>query len=298
MQQSFNVEIAEDKFIIGEIYLKEGSEKLLDGNPVVIVLPGGPGGIKELYIGNNLFLQKHAHIVFFDPRGCGESSMFDDSSAYTMTTYIDDVEAIRQHLKIENLSLLGTSYGSMCAQAYACKYSASVNIDRLIIVNGAYSYHFLESAKKNLIDFAKTDLFKDRIQQEQLKVCETLWAGNFKTSDELQNYVTVMGPVYSIKTEPGAKAQISKYRFNIEPLNEAFSTEFWHFDLSDQLKTVKAKKAILIVGEHDWINPPQFAKYTASQIHGCNLHIIKNAGHSVAADQPEEYQKLILSLFD
>ena len=50
---------------------------------------------------------------------------------------VEDVEAVRQGLKLGKISLLGHSYGGVLAQAYALKYQQ--NLSRLVLCSTFYS---------------------------------------------------------------------------------------------------------------------------------------------------------------
>lgn len=87
-----------------------------------ICMPGGPGGDHSIFASHTDFLTQFGDVILFDPRGCGLSHA-NGAEDYQIETYIDDIEALRQHFQIEsNFILLGISYGSMAAQGYAVKY--------------------------------------------------------------------------------------------------------------------------------------------------------------------------------
>ena len=98
-----------------DIYFEEcGNPK---GKPAV-VLHGGPGG------GISPFLrQTHDpaayRIVLFDQRGCGQSTPHAELAENTTWDLVADMEQLRQHLKIERWQVVGGSWGSTLALAYA-----------------------------------------------------------------------------------------------------------------------------------------------------------------------------------
>ncbi len=99
------------------------------GNPrgkPAVVLHGGPGsGCSPWH--RRLFDPMTYRVVLFDQRNCGRSappaSAPDTSLASNNTlNLIADVERIRQHLDVERWLVLGGSWGSTLALAYAEKY--------------------------------------------------------------------------------------------------------------------------------------------------------------------------------
>ncbi|MEZ5220579.1 MAG: alpha/beta fold hydrolase [Ilumatobacteraceae bacterium] len=104
-----------------------------DGAPVV-VLHGGPGGaIKPSY--RRLLDPRRHRGVLFDQRGCGRSTPLASLTANTTADLVADCETIRRHLGIEQWTVLGGSWGSTLALAYAERHP-----DRVagLVVTGVY----------------------------------------------------------------------------------------------------------------------------------------------------------------
>jgi proline iminopeptidase len=92
------------------------------GKPAV-VFHGGPGSGCSLWF-RRLFDPSAYRIVLFDQRGCGRSTPHasaPDTDLATNTTahLIADAELLREHLGVERWSVLGGSWGSTLALAYA-----------------------------------------------------------------------------------------------------------------------------------------------------------------------------------
>ena len=101
-----------------EIYFEEcGNPK---GKPVV-VLHGGPGGGISPFL-RRLHDPKLYRIILFDQRGCGQSTPHAELRENTTWHLVADMEALRVHLGIETWQVLGGSWGSTLALAYAQKH--------------------------------------------------------------------------------------------------------------------------------------------------------------------------------
>jgi proline iminopeptidase len=93
-----------------------------DGEPALFV-HGGPGG--GSYPGARRFFDPRVYrIVLFDQRGCGKNTPLAsapnmDLSANTTPHLVADMERLRVHLGIERWTLLGLSWGTTLALAYA-----------------------------------------------------------------------------------------------------------------------------------------------------------------------------------
>jgi proline iminopeptidase len=98
-----------------DIYYEECGNP--EGQPAV-VLHGGPGG------GISPFLRQmhdpaHYRIILFDQRGCGQSSPHAELAENTTWDLVSDMEKLRIHLGIEAWQVVGGSWGSTLALAYA-----------------------------------------------------------------------------------------------------------------------------------------------------------------------------------
>lgn len=98
-----------------EIYFEEsGNPK---GQPALF-LHGGPGGASQP-LQRRFFDPDHYRIILFDQRGCGRSTPFASLEHNTTWDLVADIEALREHLGIARWLVLGGSWGSTLALAYA-----------------------------------------------------------------------------------------------------------------------------------------------------------------------------------
>jgi len=105
-----------------EVYFEECGNP--QGEPALVV-HGGPGG------GSNPTMRryhnpKHYRIVLFDQRGCGRSTPHASLTENTTWHLVDDMEKLRAHLGIERWQLVGGSWGSTLALAYAERHPERV----------------------------------------------------------------------------------------------------------------------------------------------------------------------------
>lgn len=109
---------------------KIGYRVLGDGTPLVC-LPGGPGRASE-YFGDLGGLSKSRKLVMPDTRGTGESEDAADPASYRCDRLVGDVEALRLHLGLDRMDLLGHSAAANVAILYAAAHPE--RIARLILL--------------------------------------------------------------------------------------------------------------------------------------------------------------------
>ncbi len=262
--------------IAGMQLAPEGSD--FKERPVLFLLHGGPGGDHLRYKQTVLELQQCAQLVFIDHRGCGRSKKTRRAD-YTLENNIEDIEALRCHLGLERIALLGTSYGGVVAQGYAIRYPKKV--EKLILAVTAPSFRFLEEAKQNI---------KSLGSPEQIAICEHLWKGSFKNPAHLQRFFQLMEPIYSVKAAKKSKKGFGKGKtvWSHEAINEGFGGFLRHYDYISQLKKI-ACPTLVLAGAKDWICTPAQSRIIAKHIRAAKLRIFKNCGHALSLDAHQSY---------
>ena len=253
--------------------------------PVGFLIHGGPGGEHGGFKPAFSPLTDVMQLVYFDHRGQGRSDR-GDPSRYTLDENIEDMEALRRHLGLGPIIPIGTSYGGMVAMAYAARYPRAVA--RLVLIVTAAHSGFIPRAEAFIREHGNAD---------QKRVCARLWAGSFRTEEELREYYAAMGPLYSRTFDPKVTAEgRARAIHSPEPLNRAFGPGgvLRSFDLRPELSRITAP-TLIIGGQHDWICPPDFSREIAGLIPGSRLEIFENSSHSIRADEPERMLHAIRS---
>ncbi|MFD7336409.1 alpha/beta fold hydrolase [Streptomyces violascens] len=91
-----------------------------EGEPLLCI-PGGAMRASE-YLGDLGGLTAHRQLVLLDLRGTGDSAAPDDPASYRCDRQVADVEALRAHLGLDRIDLLGHSAGGNLAMLYAAAH--------------------------------------------------------------------------------------------------------------------------------------------------------------------------------
>ena len=223
--------------------------------PVAMLVHGGPGGDHPGFKPSMKPAVGTDAARLFRSSRPGPVRIPAGPAKYTLDENVEDMEALRQHLGLGPIVSIGTSYGGMVAMAHAARYPAAVSHLLLIVTNVHGPVH--RKAQQTL---------EERGTAMQRRVCEMLWDGGFRSTDELRRFYDVMGPLYARKHDPAA-AEVGRRRatYAPEPLNRAFGPLGFlrRFDLRPELGRIAAPTLIL-AGRHDWICPPGFPRRSTS----------------------------------
>lgn len=99
--------------IVGEC---EGNKK-----PLVLV-HGGPGSTHNYFEVLDKMAEDGRAIVMYDQIGCGLSSTPSRPDLWNAKTWIEELIELRKYLGLDEIHLLGQSWGGMLAIQYACEY--------------------------------------------------------------------------------------------------------------------------------------------------------------------------------
>lgn len=116
---------------IHEIYYELSGNS--EGKPVFF-LHGGPGGGTSPRA-RRFFNPEKFHIVLHDQRGAGQSKPKAEIKENTTQNLVSDIEKLRKHLGLGKILLVGGSWGSTLALAYAETYPENV---RGIVLRGLF----------------------------------------------------------------------------------------------------------------------------------------------------------------
>ena len=137
--------------------------KIFGEGPPLLFLNGGPGLATDGYEGIAEQLKSKRKVILFDQRGTGKSKI-NEVTAKTITSakMVEDIEALRHHLKIESWDVIGQSFGGVYAMYYANSYPTSIN--KLILTST------LAPRKDEFKDFKYVNFFKGKFFKSEREV--------------------------------------------------------------------------------------------------------------------------------
>ena len=95
------------------------------GRIPLLVLHGGPGGGHD-YLEPLEALAADRTVVFYDQLGCGRSDQPDDRTLWRMERFVAEVGTVRHALGLEQIHLLGQSWGGWLAIEYMLTHPPGV----------------------------------------------------------------------------------------------------------------------------------------------------------------------------
>lgn len=124
-----------------ELYVQEWGN--IESQTVFLFLHGGPGsGCNDGH--KSYFDPERDRVIFFDQRGCGRSTPYGSLENNTTQLLVGDIIKILDDSDIEKVVLVGGSWGSTLALAFAIEYPARV---KSMVLRGIFT------GSKSEVDF-------------------------------------------------------------------------------------------------------------------------------------------------
>jgi proline iminopeptidase len=255
-------------------YRREGA------GPMLVCHPGGPG-FSYRYLAELAGLGDTFTLILLDPRGTGGS---DPASSYATSDYAADLDAVRMHLELERMDILGHSHGGIVAAAYAAEHPTRVRL--LILANSLVRLHPEE------MEAAMQERSKEPWYEDARAALEQESAGEYESEEELADITGRFWPMYFARYDDRARAylaeSIAPERPNPDALRE-FNEGLETWDMRGELPLIKSP-TLVITGERDFVTGPACSEEIAEGIAGARLVIVPDCGHFTFVECPERFR--------
>jgi pimeloyl-ACP methyl ester carboxylesterase len=257
-----------------QIYLYEAGIK--NTNSIVLVHGVGDRGAR---VWDSLIpkLAKRYHVVTFDLPGFGRSSK--KNALYSPTLYAAFVKWVVDRYVEGPFILIGHSLGGAVALRFGSTYQR--NLQRLILIDVAGILH--QAVLTQNMAQSKLNDWSSKMGGAPLNLLTKL--SKF-TLDRLQRLP--IDPEMAI-----GSAGLRQKLFNADPTKIA-GLALSNEDFSDLIERV-AVPTLILWGAEDSIAPIRTGKVLSAKIPNARLKVIPNVGHSPMLEQPQQFNRLILS---
>jgi len=275
-----------------------------DSSRTVIVIHGGPGNDYRYLLPLKPLSDKYK-LVFYDQRGTGLSPRVDESEHSLENSLIDLSNIIDYYSPNEKINIIGHSWGAMLASGYLARYPERVN--KIVL------------AEPGMLTTAQAKIFMAKFKLESsfgilkeilVAIFESFHLDDVHEQDRI-DYIFSKLPLMDIEGNPmGNYFCDQKIKNGFMPLwrySGVASQSIMEKGMDDNgdiqidLVTGVEKfqgKVLFIAGECNTIIGEDFQKEHIKYFTNAEMVVIKNAGHTMLGEKPDECISIIRKYFE
>lgn len=256
----------------------------------LLLLHGGPGSTHNYFeVLDSLAATTGRQVISYDQLGCGESYVEGHTELWTLKTWTEELIALRRHLGIDRVHLLGQSWGGMLIIAYLIECRPE-GVESVILSSTLPSSQLWSREQHRLISFMS--------EQEQQAIAHAVATGDFNYPPYIaaNDHYTVLHADEITAASPECLKRPK--RFGTESYLAAWGPNEYtptgtlrDFDYTSRLHEI-SQPTLIISGTNDECTP-LIAKTMYDRIPNARWELLDGARHMTFIDCTDKYKKLL-----
>lgn len=258
----------------------------------LLVLHGGPGSAHNYMLPLAELAKSGRQVVFYDQLGGGLSDHPSDKNLWSLELFVEELKAIREHLHLDKVVLLGHSWGGMLAAEYMCQQPKGV--EKVVFASSMLSMPLYREEVEKLKKDLPPKTYKALIAHER---AGTTHSEAYNKAMEIYN----KRHIYRGRHFP-PKLHDPKGTFGTVPyetlwgVSEAYPNGVLKdWNRLDDLSKIKVP-TLVTSGQYDELTPRQ-AIATYRSLPNAQLYIVTAGSHLAHVEFPEEYLGTVAKFF-
>jgi proline iminopeptidase len=271
-----------------ETYYRIVGEPNPDQAPLLLI-HGGPGSSHNYFELIDDYAKTGRQLIMYDQVGCGRSSLPEDPAIYVKETWVAELIALREYLHLDQVHLLGQSWGGMLEMYYLTSFDPQ-GIKSVMINGSPASIKLWTQEQHRLISYLS--------DQDRAAIAESERTGDFSGPKYLMANDHYMArycwdapdensPEPLRRPTNGKRASLIAEGPNEFTENGTISD----FDVTDQLHRIHVP--VLVTNGTDDLCTPLIAKAVYDHIPNAQWHLFANSRHLALLDQHDEFIEVL-----
>lgn len=261
------------------------------GPDTLIAIHGGPGMDQESIVSDFTPLANKHTVIFYDQRGGGRSTLPTDTSTLVASRQIQDLDELRQHFRVNRVTLVAHSYGPLLAASYAIAHPEHVS--RMVLFGpvpprrGDFWQRYgqsinsrLDSTQRRAMSAAGRRMNDASLSEADARqACRDYWA--------LGLVPRLSGGAKSIPMVKSdlCAGDVAGIRYGNRIGNHVIMNSYGNWDLRPQLESLKIP-TLVVHGEDESI-PMDLVEEWVTSMPNASLLKVPHAAHFTYAERPE-----------
>lgn len=277
-------------FLEYRTYYRIVGERTGNKKPLVL-LHGGPGSTHNYFeVLDRLAEEDGRELIMYDQLGCGSSYVENRPDLWNVGVWIEELRSLRKYLELEEMHLLGQSWGGMQTLEYVCNYQPE-GIKSIILSSTLPASWLWAEEQQRMITFLPKEM------QEAIK--EATDSGDY-SSPEYQaaeaEYMLRHAAGETTEDAPEClrrerKTGRESYVVGWGPNEFTPTGTLKDYDVTGKLSDIK-EPALIINGGND-LCTPYVAKYMYDRIPNAEWELFRTCRHMCFVEDTDRYVDLL-----
>lgn len=262
-----------------------------EGKKPLILLHGGPGSTHNYFeVLDDVAEKDNRMIIMYDQIGCGNSYVENHPEYFNGETWIEELQELRSALNLDEVHILGQSWGGMMALMYALDYKPK-GVCSYILSSTLPSAKLWESEQHRRIGYM------DEKYQEAFKIA--LESENYDDPEYLEALDVFMDKHCNPIVKPLPDCMTRPKRAGKEAYNIGWgANEFTPtgtlsgFEVTDRLWEIETP-CLIMSGQRDLCSP-YIAKTMYDRLPNADWELFAYSGHMPFVDEHDKYVKRLI----
>lgn len=254
--------------------------------PVLFVQPPGWGVGAAIYEQTFGPLEEDFTLVYHDPRGSGGSGHPDDPDTLNVAQYAADLDALRAHLGLDRIAVVGHSHGGLIALHYAIHYAIRVSHLLPLAAQLVGRLDGVEDDEDFVTELCRDPAFALALRALHEGAGEAILSGDDATATA---FLRRIGPVY-FKDQRHASTLEAFLRAHPVPGRTLRETSMRDggFPVTERAREIRARTLVL-AGRYDVLCPAAGLRALAREIPDARLAVFDGSAHFPWLEEPDAF---------
>jgi pimeloyl-ACP methyl ester carboxylesterase len=246
----------------------------------------------RIYQNTLKFLETRYTLVYVDPRGTSDTAPIAEPAQLAGDLMADDLEALRRHLGLSKMILMGHAHGGLIAMKYALKYSA--RLSQMILVNCVLLRDLEEDTRLISENLQKHPRRKDATWEAALAQFKNEYESRTVEAlrENLQATAVLYFHYYGATQRASFEKALKEAKLSINNFNQFVQHELLRQNLEGQESRLQTP-TLLLYGLYD----PYFIRAVGRSLHfairNSKLEIFERSGHYPWIEEPKHFGEVI-----
>lgn len=258
----------------------------------IIFLHGGPGSSHNYFeVLDRIAELDNRQLIMYDQIGCGESFVENRPDLWNSKTWVEELIALREHLGLKEVHILGQSWGGMQLLDYICNYKPEGVKSIILSSTLPASWMWGLERKRNIA------LLPVEMQEAIAKATES---GDYSSPEYQAAEAEYMRRHCAGATDENSpecltrpvKKGVEAYVVGWGPNEFTPLGTLKDYDVTEQLKDIK--EPALVVSGTDDLCTPYIAKYMYDRIPTSEWELFRACRHMCFVEDNEKYVNMLI----